>query len=54
VALTNGMEGALHDAKTMDVKEFTMEGSMKVKIGEVNSESLEGGWANLQERASNF
>jgi len=43
------MEGAPHDAKAMDVEEFTIEGS--VKIGEVDNESLEGGWANLQERA---
>jgi len=27
------MEGAPHDAKAMDVEEFTMEGSVKVKIG---------------------
>jgi len=29
------MEGVPHDAKAMDVEEFTMEGSMKVRIGEV-------------------
>jgi len=32
---THWMEGALHDVKAMDVDEFTMEGSVKVKIGEV-------------------
>jgi len=29
------MEGAPHDAEAMDVEEFTTEGSVKVKIGEV-------------------
>jgi len=30
---TNGMEGASLDADEMDVEEFTMNGSVKVKIG---------------------
>jgi len=29
------MEGVPHDAEAMDMEEFTMEGSVKVKIGEV-------------------
>jgi len=29
------MEGAPHDAEAMDVEEFTVEGSVKVKIGDV-------------------
>ena len=32
---THWMEGAPHDAEAMDVEEFTTEGSVKVKIGEV-------------------
>jgi len=29
------MEGAPHDAEAMDVEEFIVEGSVKVKIGDV-------------------
>jgi len=29
------MGGALHDAEVMDAEEFTMEGSVEVKIGTV-------------------
>jgi len=29
------MEGAPHDAEAMDVEEFTMEGSVEVKIGTI-------------------
>jgi len=32
---THWTEGAPHDVEAMDVEEFTMEGRMKVKIGEV-------------------
>jgi len=32
---TNGMGGAPHDAEAMNMKGFTTEGSVKVKIGEV-------------------
>jgi len=45
------MEGAPHDAEAIDVEEFTMEGSVQgnfnTVFGEEDSESLEGGWANL-------
>jgi len=32
---TQCMEGAPHDAEAMDVEEFTMEGSVEVKIGTI-------------------
>jgi len=55
---TNNMEGASLDAEAMQNGRSSVEEENVWKkcggYGEVGGESLEGGWANLQERASSF